>query len=250
MITIPDSRPISQPASHPVPHPTPHLVQHLAPGSAERRQEPVALSISPFGPPQHTPTADSEHAFRRRLVELGGHARSDEPPRRCFISALVGALRGGNTVDKVLSVASGITADDLLWAYDHLDGLRRTACDALDALFAEPTPLQLDVASSARTLFPRALESLTATAQVNPGRFPAAVRTLETRMNGLALEVEQIEQDMRSGELPARAALGLLDDGRHVGVHHDAAYRPVRVGDITPQRISTLLAESIDVVRR
>lgn len=224
---------------------------HPASAGEARTHEPAALSISPFGPPQQTPCSAHELAFRRRLVELGGHRKSDDVPRRCFVSALVGALRGGNTADRVLSIAAGITPDDLLAAYDHLDGRRRTACDALDVLFADPTRQQFQaVAPSAHILFPRLIESLTATAQVNRGRFPAAVHQIESRMIELALEVEQIEHAIETGAVPARSALARLDDGRHVGVHHDPAYRPTRVGDMTPQRIAALLDESIEVVRR
>lgn len=215
--------------------------------AAAGSRAPITFAASPFGSPQCTPTSEYERRFRRRLRDLGGDAEpATGTPRRPVVSTLVASLRGGNTPDHVLSIALGLNASDLAQAYDHLDRLRRTACDALDDLFFDPTIARFQsVVGIIEPLIPQIVGSLTVTARDQPDLFEAEVRRFEQRMEELAQECDTTEALIERGMRPAGSLVARLDDGRGGGIHHEPAYRPSRVGDLTPVRLAALLGESL-----
>lgn len=208
---------------------------------------PITFAASPFGPPQQTPTGEYERRFRRRLRELGGDdSSSTKAPTRPVISTLVAALRGGNSPERVLSIALGLNSCDITRAYDHVDQLRRTACDSLDDLFYEPTVRRFHaVAPVMELLVPQAVASLRATAVTEPDAFESEVRRFEQRMDDLARESDMTEALIDRGMKPAGSLVARLDDGRSGGIHHQPGYRPTRIGDLTPVRLAALLGEKL-----
>lgn len=219
---------------------------------ADQRSVDTSTAISPFGPPQFTPTAAFEHAFRVRLAVLGGHDPSPTVgPRRCVVTALVVALRSGNSADRVLSLAQGISATELAAAYDHIERLRRRASDSLDLLFEDPTVGRFQaLADSIEPLLPRVVTELSKTAVDDSDVFPAAVRRVRDRSEELARKADEIDALLGSADPSARSALARLDDGQCGGLRHHPVYRARRVGDLTPHRLSLLLGETIGEARR
>lgn len=208
---------------------------------------PITFVASPFGPPQQNPTSEYERRFRRRLRELGSdEVSSSHLPKRPVISTLIAALRGGNSPERVLSIARGLNPSDLALAYDHVDLLRRVACDSLDDLFYEPTVRRFHaVTPEIELLFPQAVASLRGTAASESDGFEGAVRRFETRVEDLARECDMTEALLDRGMKPAGSLVARLDDGRSGGIHHQANYRPSRVGDLTPVRLAALLGEKL-----
>lgn len=208
---------------------------------------PITFVASPFGPPQQTPTSEYERRFRRRLRELGGETPSSAAaPSRPIISTLIAALRGGNSPERVLSVALGLNPSDLTKAYDHIDQLRRSACDSFDDLFDQPTVRRFTAVAPVMALIvPQVVASLHVVATSDPGAFESEVRLFEARMDDLARERDMTEALIERGMKPAGSLIARLNDGRNGGIHHQPSYRPMRVGDLTPVRLAALLGEKL-----
>ena len=214
------------------------------PGPSSTR--PPAPRISPFGASDHAPTTEFEVAFRARLSELGHRvATPTEAPRRTTITALVTALRSAVDPDHVLSVARGLTADDLAVAYDFVDGLRSRAVDALDALADEPTvDVFVGVEPSLARLLPHPTATLRSVADERPTSFRVAVSDVMARIQLLDRAVNELEGRITAGDPEWRQLIVELDDGRSHGVFHQQNYRPQRIGDIMPLRLASLLGET------
>jgi hypothetical protein len=220
------------------------------PSASARRLAPLA--ISPYGSPEQMPTVEFEVAFRRRLADLSdGSERSTERPRRAAVTALLTAIRGGITVDRLLSIAAGLSAGELVDAYDFVDRLRCDASAALDQLFDDPTIECFDeVAPAIAGLLPQAVSYLRRTAAATPDGFTSAVRHFEAQTHDLDDAIDEIEHRLRSGDDAVWELLGQRDDGHQGGIYNDPCYRPRRLGDITSVRLASLLSESPEDDRR
>lgn len=211
--------------------------------AAPRRLSP--LTISPYGSPERLPIADFEVSFRERLTELnGGVEPPAAAPRRSVITALTTAVRGGITADRLLAIAAGLSAADLIEAYEFVDRTRRESSDALDELFADPTVECFERVGPAMSgLLPHAAAYLGRTAAATPDGFASAVRHLQANTGELEDLVTEIDRRLRTGEGEVWTLLAQRDDGCQSGVFCDPSYRPRRIGDITPIRLAILLGE-------
>lgn len=248
-------------ASAPSPSPTldpmdasPHSLNDdipvFRPSTAPKRRSNV-VRISPYGPSDVAAISDFERDFRLRLADLGAPVRSSvERPKRSVVTAVVTALRSGIDVDRFLGVARGLSPQAAADAYDYVFRVRAEADAALDRLIADPTPdrfaAEREVLSGYLPQMSAMLERL---AGDHPESFADAVGQLADQATVLTASVDAVETLVRDDDPSWPAKLVDLDDGRNQGVYHHACYRPRRVGDIVPMRLSYLLGEATPDVR-
>ncbi len=217
----------------------------LAPPAPERsvRTTPNPPRLSAFDATAQAPTAVFEAAFRHRLRALAGEpVRSEIAPKRSRITIVVTALRSAVGVDQVLSVTQGLDAEDLSEAYYYVADRREVAGLAVDEFFADPDAERFrQLRPQLELLLPQPTTALGMVLADDPGAFDAAVR----RVHGQIRELDRLVVDVE-----ARLSIGTpgvdaseLDDGRRGGLFHEPCYRPVRVGDLMPSRLASLLGE-------
>ncbi|MFK8025534.1 MAG: hypothetical protein AB8G26_16365 [Ilumatobacter sp.] len=218
-----------------------------ADNSAPTTARPPAIKIdgriSPFRS-DADPTPDFEDRWSDRLEP---HARGQDfdHARRTAVTTLVGALRGGTTINRVLTVTAGLTAQDLAVAYGYVDRKRAASVAAFDELVADPTAERFDaVEERLDGLFSQVASVLRPFATGDPGVFAAAVADIGEEAARLDDRVDNVHAELRTGMMDTDRLLTLLDDGHQSGLHHHACYRPRRVGDIVPARLADLLGET------
>ncbi len=187
-------------------------------------------------------TPSREAAFVADLRILVGDG--PRPHRRSDVTAVLNALRGGLTVERLLEIAPGLRPDRLLGAYFALEARRAASEHAWLAILDDPTALGRH-GSRASRLLPVPVASLTRVAAMSPcelglavGRVAAAIDTVRSRIVRLERELET------EGDTERASLLGtLLFDHSDRCVYADDHHLPVRVAALMPSHLDALLSE-------
>lgn len=210
-------------------------------------QQSAAPRISPFRTRGTLPSARHESQFFTDLLAFESPSSAQEAtPRRGTISVMMSALRGGSSVADVLDLARGVSGKELYAAYQYVDARRADSVDAFDELQTIPIVEHFhQLEDRLRPLFPHLCQRLRQAADVPERDFFAVVDEVSRQSRAMEHTVHWVEEAYRTGSSSDLSAMYSLDDGRGAGVFHHPSFRPRRIGEIVPDRLSSLLGESL-----
>ena len=189
-------------------------------------------------------TASTERDFVAALTERAdGHV---EVHARRDTTAVLNALRGGLTVDELLSRAPGLRPRCLHGAYRALEDQRRRAADAWLAIMDHPT---LDVLAAhhvaAARLMPVLVERLLDAAMIDPTILPRLGGHVAAAVQETTRAAERIEQELDACRDPERRTTisRTLFDPHADCVYARDDFLPTRVGSLVSTRVAALLGE-------
>lgn len=200
----------------------------------------------PWVNPGPIATARHERTF---IAELAGRAGAPTPEfTRSDLTAVLNALRGGLTVDALLSNAPGLQLGRLYGAYEEIEDRRRRATIAWDAIVADPTPESLEEhGEQAARLVPVLVQRLLETADIDAALLPRVTASLVAGIGDVRRLIHQSEAelDRRVDDATAMAISRTLYDPTSDCVFSRVEHLPERVGSLVPTRVAALLNEHV-----
>lgn len=181
----------------------------------------------------------------RFVAALGDHAPDGSPVDRDTLTLVVTALRDGVSVPELCSVAPHVDLAELHAAYSHLDGLRRRAVEAWEAIAVTADVDQLAGRSvDAALILPVAVGRLLTAA--SRGELASQLEAVCATVDAARSKAWRVEAELMHPRTPVgtrRTLAQVLHHPYRSGLWGDPYYLPRRVGDLCPLRIKYLLEE-------
>lgn len=190
-------------------------------------------------------TREQEDVFARDLrAEASRPSRSD----RDDLTALLGILRCGCSLEAALTVAPGLRVNRLLHVYDRLDQSLQTARSAWAEIVGGDEDAVPKAAEKASLLLPGIVGRVTSSLAAGSAEsFRTALRSVSHQIDVTAAHAQHLEGQclsMPPGS-PAVIELGAeLFHPHRPGVYASPTYLPDRVASLSSLRVSDLLGLS------
>jgi hypothetical protein len=229
------------------------LVNTQRPAISKAVKKPLSIEVANPWRGRQTPcTAEEEQLLVHDLEVLCGEGSVDEFERR-DVTVLITALRGGLTLDQLLTQAPGARPHRLLAAHRELDGRRLLSEHAWRTIAIDPIPETFATfAPCAAELLPAVISHLSGY-QHDAVRLAEAIGDAAEQVNRTTRRVLVLERRLvESARDPERAReLGtLLYDVYGNGAWSLPTFLPPRVGTLVPLRLGALLGDDVTASRR